>query len=212
MPTKTPSTDLQSRFINVTDALKHVVIDVKYAGTDNFIGDPIDGYLASKVYLTPEAVNALESAETRALNAGYRLKIYDGYRPQRAVDHFIRWANDAADIRQQARFYPTLSKQALFENGYLFEHSSHSRGSTLDLTLVDSQSPDNELDMGTEFDFFDETSHTHNALITAHHAKNRQLLVDIMAASGFINAPVEWWHFTLANEPFTDTYFNWDIC
>ena len=179
--------------------------DPRYAGSDNFMGRPVRGYYAPEIMVTLEAAEALAAAQKGAKAHGLSLLVFDGYRPQRAVDHFVEWGADLADTLNKAAYYPNVPKAELFERGYIAERSGHSRGSTVDLTLTRDGLP---LDMGTPFDFFDELSHTENPAITPEAMANRMLLRDIMTAAGFRNYVNEWWHYTLVNEPYPDTYFN----
>lgn len=191
--------------VRLADVDPSIGQDPKYAGSDNFMGRPIRGYLASSVMLTPQAAEALSRAQRAAAELGLSLHVYDGYRPQRAVDHFVEWGADLADTLNKAAYYPDVPKAELFDRGYISARSGHSRGSTLDLTLTRDGIP---LEMGTPFDFFDERSHTENPMITGEAMENRMLLRRIMTDAGFNNYVNEWWHYTLADEPYPDTYFD----
>jgi len=182
--------------------------DPRYASDNNFIGRPIRGYLAPQVMLTGEAAKALKDAQEMAQKKGYSFLVFDGYRPQQAVDHFVEWGADLADTLQKATYYPDVPKAELFDRGYIAARSGHSRGSTVDLTLTKDGDP---LDMGTPFDFFDELSHTENPAITGEAMANRMLLKEIMESAGFSNYVNEWWHYTLKDEPYPDTYFDLPI-
>ena len=206
----TSSAAIDHYLSDITQAIPDICLDLRYVGANNFIGEPIDGYLIAKCYLTNPAINALAQVQTTLAQQGLAIKIFDGYRPQRAVDHFVRWAEDLADTRHKARYYPHVDKKDLFEQGYIATHSGHSRGSTVDLTII-NQATGVELDMGTEFDFFDPKSHTQSTDIALHAQQNRQLLLQIMTQCGFENLPQEWWHYTLSNEPYPDTYFDFAI-
>ena len=202
--------DDASDFVSVTDAVPDVILEIRYFSTYNFVGDRIDGYEEPLALLTKEAAAALREVSEEVISKGYRLKIYDAYRPQKAVTNFVNWAKDASDVRMKAYFYPDLEKDVLFPQGYIAEHSGHSRGSTLDLTLVDMQTG-KELDMGGVFDFFGEISHPDYRDITDEQYSNRMLLREAMLGHGFKPLDEEWWHFTLENEPFPDTYFTFPV-
>ncbi|KKN99132.1 M15 family metallopeptidase [Pseudohongiella sp.] len=209
-----------------------IELDMRYLEANNFVGEPITGYQASACVLTTSAASALAEVQAQANLQGYSLKVYDCFRPQRAVNHFVAWAADADDNRMKARFYPDVPKNELFSRGYIAERSGHSRGSTVDLTLVPLGStqpladpmgnydcrgdqarrfPDNSLDMGTGYDCFDALSHTDNPDVGAQALANRHLLRELMNAAGFVNYDQEWWHYTLREEPFTDQYFDFPI-
>ena len=179
--------------------------DPKYFGSENFMGRPIRGYGLREVWLTHEAAAALSMAQELALEEGYSILVYDGYRPQRAVDHFVEWGADLADSLNKSTYYPDVPKEELFDRGYIAAKSGHSRGSTADLTLTKDGIP---LEMGTSFDFFDELSHTENPAIIGQAMANRMTLKSIMERAGFTNYVNEWWHYTLADEPYPDTYFD----
>jgi D-alanyl-D-alanine dipeptidase len=189
------------------------VLDIRYASDDNFVGAPIDGYERPLCLLTPEAAAALVRANEIVSEIGYRLVVFDCYRPQRAVDHFVRWSYYPMDQKKKAEYYPNVDKRTLFELGYIASRSGHSRGSTADvgLTVVgDSGSSRKveQLDMGTPFDYFDTISHTDSPDISGQQRQNRMILVETMKSAGFRNYRKEWWHFTLIGEPYTDTYFD----
>lgn len=194
--------------VYLADVNAQIRQDVRYAGTDNFTGRPVRGYETPRVMLTREAAQALSKAQSAAHARGLTLLVYDGYRPQRAVDHFLEWSIDENDTLAKAAYYPNLNKSALFELGYIARRSGHSRGSTVDLTLTRDGRP---LDMGTPYDFFGEESHTEHPAIDGQARRNRMLLRQIMQTAGFQNYPKEWWHFTLVGEPFPDTYFDLPI-
>ncbi len=160
--------------------------------------------------LTKEAAAALKKVSDDLVQKGYRIKIYDAYRPQMAVSHFVRWAKDAEDTKMKEYFYPELDKDVLFPLGYIFEKSGHSRGSTVDLTLFD-MSTGKEVDMGGTFDYFGELSHPDYTGITEEQYQNRMILREAMVKHGFMPLDEEWWHFTLADEPYKDTYFNFPV-
>lgn len=200
----------QAGFVYLDQVLQSARYDVRYAGSDNFVGRPIDGYLKPRVILSEPAAKALASVERDLALSGLALKIFDGYRPQRAVDAFKRWAADLQDTRNQVRYYPGLDKRSLFRDGYIAQHSGHSRGSTVDLTLVDASSGE-ELDMGSPFDFFGPISHHGTALITPKQTRNRETLRQAMLRHGFEPYAAEWWHYTLKGEPYPKTYFDFPV-
>ncbi|ADJ42479.1 D-alanyl-D-alanine dipeptidase [Amycolatopsis mediterranei S699] len=221
-------------FVALSDVAPSILQDIRYDTRHNFVGRRIDGYRQPLCILTRQAAEGLRKAQAELLRQGYTLKVYDCYRPQRAVDHFVRWAKDLADEKMKAEFYPDVAKDRLFADGYIAEKSGHSRGSTMDLTLVrlpppfqrpyvpgeplqacfaprDQRFPDNTVDMGTGYDCFDPLAHTDNPAITGTARQHRDLLRSTMAAAGFRNLPEEWWHFTLNGEPFPDTYFDFPV-
>lgn len=197
-------------FVPVGEAVPDAILEIRYYSTYNFTGERIDGYEEPVAILTKEAAQALKAASDDAMRRGYRLKIYDAYRPQRAIAHFMRWAKDLSDVRMKACFYPNLDKSVLFAQGYIAEKSGHSRGSTVDLTLFDMASG-KELDMGGTFDFFGEESHPDWRGVTEAQFANRMTLRAIMTAHGFKPLAEEWWHFTLSKEPYPDTYFDFPV-
>lgn len=197
-------------FVYVTDVVETAQLDIRYYGENNFVGAPIDGYEAPVAILTQEAAAALKLAADILERQGYYIKIFDAYRPQRAVDHFVRWAEDLDDQKMKDVFYPEVDKARLFELGYIAEKSGHTRGSTVDLTLVYIDTGE-EVDMGSTFDFFGEVSHHATNLITPEQAANRRILRDAMMAAGFVPYPEEWWHYSLANEPYPGTYFDFPV-
>lgn len=217
----------------LSDVDGSILSDIRYATAHNFVGRPVTGYLRPRCLLTRQAADALHRVQQSALARGYSLKVYDCYRPQQAVDDFVRWSGDA-DQRMKGEFYPEVDKSALFDDGYIGGPTAHSRGSTLDLTLVampareqpsyraddplvpctapaQQRFPDDTVDMGTGFDCFDPLAHTAAPGVGAAQRKNRALLVDLMSAGGFTNYPKEWWHYTLDHEPFPDTYYNFPV-
>jgi D-alanyl-D-alanine dipeptidase len=200
----------QEGFVYLDQMLKSARYDVRYAGSDNFVGRPIDGYRVPRVILTREAATALAAVEQDVALSGLALKIFDGYRPQRAVDDFRRWAADPQDTRQKPPYYPDLDKPALFRDGYIAKHSGHSRGSTVDLTLIDAGTGA-ELDMGGHFDFFGPLSHHGSALISVQQTRNRETLRQAMLRHGFEPYSAEWWHYTLKAEPYPETYFDFPV-
>ena len=198
-------------FVLLSDAVPDVIQEVRYYSTYNFVGERIDGYEEPCVLLTKEAAKALKEVSDDVIAQGYRLKIYDGYRPQTAVNHFVRWAEDLEATQMKPYFYPEVDKTLLFSQGYIAAKSGHSRGSTLDLTLFD-MSTGKELDMGGTFDYFGELSHPdYTATLTQQQLDNRNILRDAMLRHGFRPLDTEWWHFTLENEPYPDTYFDFPV-
>ena len=197
-------------FEELQDFIPGIKLELRYFGEDNFVGQVIDGYYAEKVFMTQEAAAALANVQSDLANFGLSLKVFDAYRPQRAVDHFVRWAQDLDDTKMKTVFYPTVEKKDLFSSGYIAARSGHSRGSTIDLTIVDAQSGE-ELEMGTPWDFFDPSSWPSNLELPPQARVNRNLLNAVMTKHGFKALPEEWWHFTLENEPYPDTYFNFPI-
>jgi D-alanyl-D-alanine dipeptidase len=199
-----------SDFVQVTDVDPDVILEIRYYSTYNFVGDRIDGYEEPTALLTKEAANALKEVSEDLKEKGYRLKIYDAYRPQNAVQHFVRWSKDKDDTRMKDYFYPELDKSVLFDQGYIMNHSGHSRGSTVDLTLFDEKTG-KELDMGGTFDYFGQRSHPNNKNITDEQYQNRMILREAMMDHGFKPLDEEWWHFTLDDEPYNDTYFTFPV-
>ena len=199
-----------SAFTVLADAVPLVVQEIRYYSTYNFIGDRIDGYEEPCALLTKEAARALKAVSNEMLVQGYRLKVFDAYRPACAVKHFVMWGLEDQDVRMKPYFYPDLEKQALFAEGYIASRSSHSRGSTVDLTLLDMKTG-REVDMGSPFDLFSEVSHPDYRGITEEQYENRMMLQRVMVRNGFAPLDCEWWHFTLENEPFPDTYFAFPV-
>jgi D-alanyl-D-alanine dipeptidase len=225
---------MSDNFVDIQKVIPDVIMDIRYYGEHNFLGKRVDGYLAPKCFLTNEAAQALAGVQKDLAPYSLTLKIYDCYRPQRAVDHFVRWAKEIENTKTMREFYPTIDKRNLFKDGYIDSKSGHSRGSTVDLTIVPSPTPkqadyipgqqlfecfmhaekrfrDNSIDMGTGFDCFHELSNTANAKIGHQQKINRLLLKSLMEKHGFKNYDMEWWHYTLKNEPYPDTYFNFVI-
>jgi zinc D-Ala-D-Ala dipeptidase len=192
--------------IDAATVVPGLVADIRYAGSHNFVGRPIDGYRAPRCLLTVPAANALTEVARDLAPRGLIVKVFDCYRPARAVADFVRWARDPRDQAAKAEFYPAVDKRTLFRDGYIASHSGHSRGSTLDLTLTRANG--DELDMGTPFDFFSPKSWSADSSVTADQHANRMLLKAAMQRRGFRAYAQEWWHFTLRNEPFPDTYFD----
>ena len=202
--------DDASDFVLLSEAVPDAILEIRYYSTYNFVGERIDGYEEPLAFLTQEAATALREVSDELVSMGYRLKIFDAYRPQKAVTHFMNWALDTEDTRMKEYFYPELEKDVLFPQGYIAEHSGHSRGSTVDLTLFDMVT-EREVDMGGTFDYFGELSHPDYTGITEDQYANRMLLREVMMRHGFRPLEEEWWHFTLENEPYPDTYFTFPI-
>ena len=224
-----PPTEDSSAFVLLPEAVPDAILEIRYYGTYNFVGDRIDGYEEPTAMLTKQAAQALKAVSDDVIRQGYRLKIYDAYRPQKGVDHFVRWAADITDTRMKPYFYPDLDKSVLFEQEYIMEKSGHTRGSTVDLTLFD-MATEKELDMGGTFDWFGPESHPDfcgnpetgeytgdnskspaGRSITEQQFANRMILRRAMLAHGFKPLDTEWWHFTLRDEPYPDTYFTFPI-
>lgn len=199
-----------SDFVLLSEAVPDAILEIRYYSTYNFVGDRIDGYEEPVAILTKEAAVRLKEASDELKTMGYRFKIFDAYRPQKAVTHFMKWALDKNDTRMKQYFYPELEKDVLFPQGYIAEHSGHSRGSTVDLTLFDMKT-EREVDMGGTFDYFGELSHPDYKDITEEQYKNRMILREVMLKHGFKPLAEEWWHFTLENEPYPDTYFTFPV-
>lgn len=205
-----PACQLPEGFCYVHDVIDDVILDMRYAGTHNFVGEPIDGYEANHAILTTEAALQLKAAADTFRQMGYRIKIFDAYRPQDAVRHFVRWSEDGNDIRMQAEFYPEFRKKSLLvDQGYIARNSSHMRGSAVDLTLTDMDG--NELDMGTCFDYFGKKAWHDAVNVTPEQKENRELLKSVMEANGFKAFEQEWWHYRLKNEPFKTEKFNFPV-
>ena len=199
-----------SGFVLLSDYVPGIVQEIRYFSTYNFVGDRIDGYEEPVALLTREAARALKDVANEANVMGYRLKVFDAYRPARAVRHFVFWGIEDLDLRMKPFFYPNLAKQVLFQEGYIAKESSHSRGSTVDLTLLD-MATGKEVDMGSPFDLFDPISHPDNRDVTDEQYDNRMLLQNLMVRAGFVPIDCEWWHFTLGDEPFPETYFDFPV-
>ena len=200
-------------FVYIEEVIPDIKLELRYYTEHNFVGKPIDGYLAPRGILTREAATALAKVQQELKPVGLSLKIFDAYRPQQAVDHFVRWAEDLGDVRMKAEFYPDVDKENLFREEYIAARSSHTRGSTVDLTIValDASPGDSGLDMGSGFDFFGQQSWPFYADITASQRAHRMLLRILMMKHGFKPYPKEWWHFTLEDEPFPDSWFNFPV-
>lgn len=222
-------TEDTSQFVTLTDAVPDAILEIRYFGTYNFVGKRVDGYMEPTALMTKRAADSLRAVSDEAISLGYRLKIYDAYRPQKAVDHFVRWAADIPDTAMKQYFYPDLKKDVLFEQDYIAAKSGHTRGSTVDLTLFDMKT-EKELDMGGTFDWFGPESHPDfcgnpetgeytgdnsssqaGRSITPEQFANRMLLRKLMLKHGFKPIDSEWWHFTLKDEPFPATYFTFPV-
>lgn len=199
-----------SGFVLLADYVPGIVQEIRYYSTYNFIGDRIDGYEEPCAIVTKEAARALKSVSNELNVQGYRLKVYDAYRPVNAVKHFVLWGIEDQDIRMKPYFYPDLQKQELFARGYIAARSSHSRGSTVDVTLLDMQTG-KEVDMGSPFDFFSRVSHPDYRGITEDQYQNRMSLQKAMIRGGFEPLDCEWWHFTLKDEPYPGIYFEFPV-
>lgn len=212
VPNSTESkNDGSEGFALVSDVVPDVIQEIRYYSTYNFVGQRIDGYEEPCALLTKEAAQALKEVSDDVMEQGYRLKIYDAYRPQMAVDNFVRWAEDLNATEMKSYFYPEVDKSKLFEQGYIDAKSGHSRGSTVDLTLFDMETG-KELDMGGTFDYFGELSHPdYTGELTQKQLENRNILREAMMCHGFKPLDTEWWHFTLEDEPYPDTYFNFAV-
>jgi zinc D-Ala-D-Ala dipeptidase len=229
--------DVGKRPADIVDAagiVPNLELDMRYVGSDNFVGRPIAGYRAPKCYLTKRAAEALKGVQVELATKGLGLKVYDCYRPRSAVKEFVEWGRDLGDTKMKARFYPNVGKSTLFRSGYISSRSGHSRASTVDLTIVplrapeqpaydsstplascegpkETRAPDNSLDMGTGFDCFSRRSHTAFSGIGSEQKKNRELLKSVMSRHGFRNLSTEWWHYSLRDEPYPGTYFNFPV-
>jgi len=201
---------LPQGFVYVNNIITDLDVELRYFSTHNFVGDTIEGYKANKLILTQQAAEALKKVQIDLEQQNLCLRVYDGYRPQRAVNNFIIWAKDLRDTINKQEFYPDVEKRHLFRDGYIASKSGHSRGSTLDLTIIDGNTSE-PLDMGSPYDFFGEPSWIEYDDITETQKQNRQLLQNVMRKYGFRNYPQEWWHFTLVGEPFRETYFDFVV-
>ncbi|HNU58896.1 MAG TPA: M15 family metallopeptidase [Aquaticitalea sp.] len=202
--------ELPEGFVYVQSVIKDLDVELRYFSANNFVGDTITGYHSNKLILTVQAAEALKRVQDELQQHNLCLKVYDGYRPQRAVDHFVQWAKILKDTIKKSEFYPKVDKQHLFSEGYIASRSGHSRGSTVDLTIIDGNTGV-PLDMGSPYDFFGEQSWVDYEGITETQMANRMLLQRVMLSHNFRNYPKEWWHFTLRWEPFPDTYFDFAV-
>ncbi|WP_330237969.1 M15 family metallopeptidase [Streptomyces sp. NBC_00525] len=229
-----PEPKAPEAFVSLRSVDPTIIQEMRYPTAHTFMGGPVDGYRQPLCILTRPAAEALRRAQRELLRQGYSLKVYDCYRPQRAVDHFVRWAKDLDDETMKAEFYPRVDKSRLFADGYIAERSGHSRGSTVDLTLVRlpaaptrayrpgeplvpcyapqaERFPDNSVDMGTGYDCFDTLSHTDDPRVGGVQRANRQFLKKTLTGAGFVNLAEEWWHYTFRPEAFPDTYFDFPV-
>lgn len=218
LPSVSPAQDA-SGFVSISDVVPDVILEIRYYSTFNFIGERIPGYQQPVALLTRAAADSLLAVSNDLKKLGYRLKIFDAYRPQCAVDYFMQWAADTADVRMKPYFYPEIDKASLIPLGFIARKSGHTRGSTVDLTLFDVNLQ-KEVDMGGTFDFFGLLSHVDllpgqptgaSKPITDAQYANRMILHNAMLAHGFKSLDCEWWHFTLKDEPFPDTYFTFPV-
>lgn len=209
---KSSSTEIKlpNGFVHLKEHIPGIVLDARYFGTNNFIGQRIRKYESDNLIIGIEAANALVNVQQELKTKGLELKVFDAYRPQGAVDHFVEWAKDLNDTLMKAQFYPDVDKSELFDKGYIAAKSGHSRGSTIDLTIIDSDTRV-ELDMGTTFDFFSPKSWPTDTTVTTKQFENQMLLQTLMEKHNFKHLPEEWWHFTLNNEPYPDTYFEFSV-
>lgn len=221
-------------FVALADIDPSIQQEMRYATGHNFIGDPVDGYRSPMCILTRQAAEALRRAQQEFIERGYTLKVYDCYRPQRAVSEFVSWASELDDQRMKGEFYPRVDKADLFDDGYIAQRSGHSRGATMDLTLValpatptppyvsnqplvDCTAPqgirfgDNSIDMGTGYDCFDTLANTMDPRVAGDQLNNRLLLKQGLESHGFVNYDKEWWHYTYQPEPYPDTYFDFPV-
>ena len=207
---KNSQNQLPENFVDVKELIPDIALEIRYASSHNFVGKPIHGYKHPKAILTKPAALALYEVQQELENVGYCLKIFDAYRPQRAVNHFMKWAKIESDTLMKGEFYPDLKKKDLFNLGYIATKSGHSRGGTLDLTLIDANTGE-ELNMGGTYDFFGEISHHDTSQITPTQKQNRDLLKRTMSRHGFRSYPQEWWHYTFRMEPYPETYFDFEV-
>jgi D-alanyl-D-alanine dipeptidase len=223
---------LPAGFVYIKDIDPTIIENLRYFSSENFVGRKIEGYLANRVILTKEAAEALAKVQRELIQEGYSIVVYDAYRPQRAVNSIIEWSSDATDQIAKTRYYPSIDKADIFKLNYIAKQSGHSRGSTVDLSIIKIGSPlkpieleerqlrngkivpfldDGTLDMGTSFDLFNEASHHDNDLIDTKFMKRRNYLREIMKENGFSEYKKEWWHYTLKDEPFPETYFDFPV-
>jgi len=201
---------LPENFVYLTDIVPDVILEMRYYSSYNFVGVPIDQYHAPVAIINKPAAQAMAEVSKKLIKRGYIIKVWDAYRPQGAVNHFVRWAADMNDVLSKKVFYPDVCKNRLLVDGFIAKNSGHSRGSAIDLTLVDMLTG-KELDMGSAFDFFGDISGHGTDMITEEQAQNRLILKNAMEDGGFLPYSKEWWHYTLADEPYPDTYFDFPV-
>ncbi|CAM1352860.1 M15 family metallopeptidase [Tenacibaculum insulae] len=201
---------LPKGFSYINNVAPTIQQELRYCSTNNFIGSPINGYHESVLICSTQTAKALKKVQSELLKKDLSLKVFDAYRPQTAVNHFVKWARVINDTLMKQIYYPTINKRFLFKKGYISSRSGHSRGSTVDLTIVNLKTNE-ELDMGSPYDFFGNSSHITYPKLTKHQKQNRQLLQNIMLKHNFRPYSKEWWHFTLRHEPFPKTYFDFPV-
>lgn len=201
---------LPKGFVYLDEVIPAAQYEIRYYSENNFVGRRIDGYKGPFAIMTHTGAAALKGVSDDLAARGYLLKVYDAYRPQKAVNHFVRWSQDSGDLKMKQQYYPKLDKRNLFKLGFIARKSGHSRGSTVDLTLVDIKTG-KTVDMGSPFDFFGDISYYNTKLISKTQQANRKILRDAMVKHGFKPYSKEWWHFTLMKEPYAKTYFNFDV-
>jgi len=206
----THAQDVPDNFIYLAEVIPYVEFDLRYYSDNNFIGQPIPGYHGNALIVSLQSAIALKKVQQDLAYSNFALKFFDAYRPQQAVDYFVRWANDPDDIRMKAQYYPNVDKDELIPKGFIAAKSSHSRGSTVDVTIISLENGQ-ELDMGTPFDLFDQKSWPSDTTVSVQQRANRQLLRSVMSKHGFAGLEEEWWHFTLFDEPYPDTYFDFPV-
>lgn len=197
-------------FVQIHEVMPNVIYDIRYYSSDNFVGARVDGYLKPTAYISQEAATALKKVQDKLNEEGLGLKVFDAYRPQKAVDHFVRWGKLVNDTLTKRKYYPDIDKARVFELGYVAKRSGHTRGSTIDLTIINLETK-KELDMGSPWDFFGPISHHDTDMVSAFHTDNRNKLRSLMLQYGFKEYTNEWWHYTLRDEPYPDTYFDFYV-
>lgn len=204
------SQELPQGFVYIHKEIPSIKLEIRYYSVNNFTGNKVDGYLKPLAIISKEASIKLKEVQKELVEQNLSLKVFDAYRPQKAVNNFVKWARNWNDTIAKLTYYPNVKKRFLFKEGYIASKSGHSRGSTLDLTLLNLKTG-KEIDMGSSYDLFDPISSTYSSKITVKQQHNRLLLKSVMNKHGFRNYPKEWWHFTLKNEPYPNTYFNFDV-